>query len=161
MAWLNKAVIVWRQATEAENSTNPHQLPPSFLGEGWGGGLFSKEKKIVRKFDHVGIPTDEEQANELYVAATKVWVTSPLAHPYRIEYLRYEADSPVTGPVRDLPHIAFQVDDLERYMAGEEIVLGPFQVSETLRVVFIFKDGAVFEFMENSGETDWFKDATT
>jgi hypothetical protein len=29
-------------ATKDENSTNPHQLPPSFLGEGWGGGYFQR-----------------------------------------------------------------------------------------------------------------------
>ena len=113
----------------------------------------------MRKFDHVGLPTDEKQPHELYVAETKVWVTDPAAHPYRVEYLRYEPDSPVTGPVRDMPHIAFQVDDLDAYMSGQEIVLGPFQATATLRVVFVLRDGAVFEFMENSGERDWFKDA--
>jgi hypothetical protein len=44
-------------------------------------------------------------------------------------------------------------------MAGEEILLGPMQVIDSLRVVFVLKDGAVFEFMENSGASDWFKDA--
>lgn len=112
----------------------------------------------MRNFDHVGLPTDEKQPNEMYVAETKVWVTDPAAHPYRVEYLRYEPDSPVTGPVRDLPHIAFQVDSLDEYMAGEEIVLGPFYATDTLRVVFVLKDGAVFEFMENSEESShWFK----
>lgn len=113
----------------------------------------------MRKFDHVGIPTGDKQPNELYVSETKVWVTDPAGHPYRIEYLRYEPDSPVKGPVRDLPHIAFQVDNLADYMQEGEVVLGPFQPTESLRVVFVFKDGAVFEFMENSGGQDWFKDA--
>jgi hypothetical protein len=112
----------------------------------------------MRKFDHVGLPITEKQPNERYVVETKVWVTDPRAHPHRIEYLRFEPDSPVTGPVRDLPHIAFQVDNLEHYMADEEVILGPFQPTKTLRVVFILKDGAVFEFMENSGNEDWFKD---
>ena len=65
------------------------------------------------------------------------WVTNPAAHPQRIEYLRYEPDTPVTGPVRELPHIAFQVDNLDDHMAGEEIILGPFNSTKTLRVVFI------------------------
>jgi hypothetical protein len=34
-------------ATGNENSTNPHQLPPSFLGEGWGGGYFRRRIIIV------------------------------------------------------------------------------------------------------------------
>ena len=57
----------------------------------------------MRKFHHVGLPTDEVQPGETYVPDTKVSVTSPDAHPYKVEFLRYEADSPVTGPLRELP----------------------------------------------------------
>ena len=95
----------------------------------------------------------------MYVAATKVWVTDPARHPNRIEYLRFEPDSPVRGPVRDLPHIAFRVEKLDPEIEGAEVLLGPFQATDTLRVVFIFKDGAVFELMENSGAGHWFRGA--
>lgn len=111
----------------------------------------------MREFDHVGLPTDTKQEGEMYVEQTKVWVTDPAAHPYKVEYLRFEPDSPVTGPVRDLPHIAFRVDNLEKAIEGEQVLLGPFNATDTLRVVFIYKDGAVFEFMEHSGEGHWFK----
>ncbi len=111
----------------------------------------------MRKFDHVGVTTDDRQPNEMYVEETRVWVTDPEAHPYRVEYLRYEPDTPVSGPVRTLPHMAFQVDNLEEEMKGCEILLGPFQPTETLRVVFVLKDGAVYEFMENSGAEHWFQ----
>ena len=50
----------------------------------------------MREFHHYGMPTTEKQPGEVYVEATKVWVTDPLAHPLKIEYLRYEPDSPVT-----------------------------------------------------------------
>lgn len=111
----------------------------------------------MRTFDHVGIPTGEKQPEEMYVEATKVWVTDPMRHPQRIEYLRFEPDTPVQGPVRDLPHFAFQVDDLEAEIGGAQILLGPFSPTDTLRVVFIWKDGAVFELMENSVEGHWFR----
>jgi len=111
----------------------------------------------MRAFDHVGIPTDQKQPGEMYVPATKVWVTDPAAHPQRIEFLRYEPDSPVTGPLRDMPHMAFLVDNLEAAMEGSEIVLGPFEPTDTLRVVFVKRDGAVFEYMENSTPGHWFR----
>jgi hypothetical protein len=111
----------------------------------------------MRAFDHIGVPTEEKQPEEMYVEATKVWVTNPLRHPQRIEYLRYEPDSPVKGPMREMPHIAFQVDNLDREMEGAEIILGPFNPTDTLRVVFVLKDGAIFEFMENSVEGPWFR----
>jgi hypothetical protein len=99
----------------------------------------------MRTFDHVGIPTAQNQLEEMYVGQTKVWVTDPMRHPQRIEYLRFEPDSPVTGPVRELPHVAFRVDHLEREIEGAEVLLGPFHATDTLRVVFVLKDGAVFE----------------
>jgi hypothetical protein len=111
----------------------------------------------MREFDHIGVIIDEKQPEEMYVPATKVWVTNPATHPYKIEYLRYEPDSPVTGPVRDLPHIAFRVDNLEEAMADTEVLLGPFNPRDTLRVVFVLKDGAVFEFMENAEDGNWFR----
>jgi hypothetical protein len=102
----------------------------------------------MRRFHHVGVITDERQPGEIYVAETRVHVTNPLHHPYRVEFLRFEPDSPVTGPVRDQPHMAFVVDDLEAEIAGEHVLLGPFRAMEGLRVAFLLKDGAVFECMQ-------------
>src|SRR5687767_6169176 len=67
----------------------------------------------TRIFHHIGLPTDISQPGEVYVADTKVWVTDPRRHPYRVEYLRFEPDSPVTGPLRNLPHVAFRVPDMD------------------------------------------------
>jgi hypothetical protein len=114
----------------------------------------------MQQFDHVGVPTKEKQPNEMYVPATRVWVTDPAVHPHRIEFLRFEPDSPVEGPVRNLPHIAFRVDQLDPLIEGEEILLGPFYATETLRVAFIYKHGAVFEFMESAQPGHWFRAGT-
>ena len=102
----------------------------------------------MRRFHHVGVITDQVQPGEIYVAETKVHVTNPADHPYRVESLRFERDSPVTGPVRELPHMAFVVEDLEGEIAGEQVLLGPFRAMEGLRVAFFLKDGAVFEYMQ-------------
>ena len=110
----------------------------------------------MRRFDHIGLPTAEAHPGELYIPETKVWITDPWVHPQRIEFLRFEPDSQVTGLVRDLPHVAFQVDVLEDELGGGEILLGPFQATPLLRVVFVRIDGAVFEFMENKGDPHWF-----
>ena len=102
----------------------------------------------MREFHHVGMPTDEKQSGEVYVPATKVWVTDPAEHRYRVEFLRFEPDSPVTGPVREQPHFAYKVNDLASEMAGKQVLLGPFTPMEGLQVVFIYEDGAVIEFMQ-------------
>lgn len=111
----------------------------------------------MQDFDHVGLPTDDKQPNEMWVEQTRVWVTDPQVHPYKVEYLRYEPDSPVTGPVRNQPHIAFQVPNLEEAMGDSPVLLGPFNANEFVRVVFVLKDGAVFEYMESKVGKDWHK----
>jgi hypothetical protein len=102
----------------------------------------------MRRFHHVGVITDQVQPGEIYVAETKVHVTNPADHPCWVEYLRFEPDSPVTGPVREQPHMAFAVDDLDAEIVGEQLLLGPFRAMEGLRVVFLLRDGAVFELMQ-------------
>ena len=38
--------------------------------------------------------------------------------------------------------------------AGEKVLLGPFNPTPRLRVVFVEKDGAVIEFMEFESDSD-------
>ncbi len=102
----------------------------------------------MRKFHHIGLPTDEKQPNEMWVEDTRVWVTDPDDHPYKVEFLRYEPDSPVTGPIRDLPHICFVTDDYKREIEGKEVILGPFRPDDTRWVVFVLQDGIAFEYMQ-------------
>lgn len=106
---------------------------------------------MEKHFHHIGLPTNEPQAGERYVAETKVWVTRPEDHAYRVEFLRFEADSPVTGPIRDLPHVAFRVDDMDAALQGENVILEPFEAMPGLTVAFFLKDGAVFEYMAFEG----------
>ena len=113
------------------------------------------------EFDHVGIPCSDVQPDETFVDATRVWVTNPREHPQNIEYLRYEDDSTVTGPLRNQPHVAFRVPKgtLEALMAaGDEVLLEPWEAQkDVVRVGFVLKDGACIEYMEYLGDPSvWF-----
>jgi len=102
----------------------------------------------MRIFHHIGMPTEEVQEGETFVEDTQVWVTRPENHPMRVEFLRFEASSPVTGPIRDMAHVAFRVDDIHAALEGEDVILEPFTPMEGLQVAFFMKDGAVFEYMQ-------------
>jgi len=99
--------------------------------------------------------TDEKKEGESYVATTKVWVTNPHEHPYKIEWLRYEPNSPVTGPVRTQSHIAFQVEDLAQAAQGLKVLLEPFDVGFATVGFYQTADGAVVEFMKYKEDADW------
>jgi hypothetical protein len=92
--------------------------------------------------------TTEKKADEIYVAATKVWVTRFMDHPYHIEWLRYEPDSPVTGAVRNLPHVAYRVDSIEEAAKGLKVLIEPFDAGIARVGFYQTGDGAIVEFME-------------
>lgn len=94
---------------------------------------------MKKEYHHIGLPTDDPQPGEVFVADTSVWITDPRLPPYRVEYLRFEPDSPVHGPLRDMPHVASRVDDMPAALAGETVVLEPFQPSPGFTVAFVPK----------------------
>jgi hypothetical protein len=111
------------------------------------------------RFDHVGIVTTEQQPGESWVESTRVWVTSPRAHPYNIEFVRFEPDSPVTGPLRTEPHLAYRVDDIHAAIEGHTVVLEPFEAAPGFcKAAFVDVGGALVEFIEyaNPDEEGWF-----
>lgn len=110
-------------------------------------------------FDHIGLITDDAKPGESWVEATRVWVTSPRAHPYNVEWLRFAPDTPVTGLLRHKPHVAYRVDDVRVAIEGLEVLAEPFDVgSGFLTVAFAVVDDAVVEFMQyaNPAEEGWF-----
>lgn len=99
-------------------------------------------------FDHIGLITEEKKDGEFYVEKTKVWVTDSEKHPYKIEWLRYEKDSPVKGPVREKSHIAYRVENLEEASKGLKVLLEPFDSGKDFVGFYETIDGAVVEFMQ-------------
>ena len=101
------------------------------------------------KFDHIGLITDQKKGDEILIKATKVWVTDYNKHPYKVEWLRFEKDSPVEGPVREKPHIAYQVDDLKKASRGLKVLLEPYESIPGIKVGFYeYDDGTVIELMQ-------------
>lgn len=100
------------------------------------------------QFDHLGMITTEKKSDEIFVAATRVWVTDFRKHPFHIEWLRYEPDSPVTGPVRERPHVAFRVESISEAAKGLKVLLEPFDAGIATVGFYQTGDGAVVEFME-------------
>ena len=100
-------------------------------------------------FHHYGVPTSAKHDNETYIEGGKVYATNPEAHPYRVEFLRFEADSPLPEAVRTQPHAAFIVDSLDDALKGQEVVIPPFDATPQFRVAFINDGGALIEVMEN------------
>jgi hypothetical protein len=105
------------------------------------------------QFDHIGLITAETKPGERFVAATKVWVTDMERHPFHVEWLRFEPDSPVKGPVREMPHVAYRVDAIADAAKGLKVLLEPFDAGIAKVGFYQTDDGAVIEFMEYHKES--------
>lgn len=99
-------------------------------------------------FHHFGVPTSARGNEETYIEGGKVFTTDPETHPYRIEFLRFEADSEMPDLLKNNPHAAFMVDDLDAALSGQNIVVEPFDATPTLRVAFITDGDALIELMQ-------------
>jgi hypothetical protein len=102
----------------------------------------------MRRYHHIGIPTDVVREGEVYLENFKVHVVSFEKSPYGVEWLRFEPDSPTCELVRTVPHVAFEVDDLEAEIAGKEVIIPPNSPSEEVTVAFIVDGGAPIEFLQ-------------
>ena len=95
----------------------------------------------MRTLHHIGIPTEWQHENETYLADAKLYITDATTSPNKIEWLRFEADSPMPKMLKATPHIAYQVDDLESEMVGKEVLMEPFSPMEGVTVAFVIEEG--------------------
>jgi hypothetical protein len=100
------------------------------------------------RYHHCGIPTNTDFEGATYLPNFKVHVSDYLATPYAIQWMRFDADCPLPDLVKTVPHVAFEVDDLEAAILGQHVIIGPNEPSEGVRVAFIEAAGAPIEFLQ-------------
>lgn len=102
----------------------------------------------MKKFNHIGIPTSVEHADEVFNPDIGLYVTNFAESENRIEWLRFLEDSPMPDELKTTAHVAYEVDDLEAAMKGKKILLEPFNASESLKIAFVMEDEAPVELMQ-------------
>jgi len=116
-----------------------HDPPPVVSKLGW-------------RYHHVGIPTDLPRPNETHVEAFGIHACGFSTSPFGIEWMRYSADSPLHPAIKTLPHVAFEVDDLDAALEGQEVIFAPGSPSEGVRTAMILVDGAPVELIYFSSD---------
>ena len=103
------------------------------------------------EFHHIGIPTDTQHEGENYLEGAKLFVTDATKCPFKIEWLRFEPESPMPEQLKTTPHVAFVVQDMAAALEGQDVLIEPFEPMEGVTVAFIMHDGAPVEFMTVNG----------
>jgi hypothetical protein len=112
--------------------------PPAAVAE-WGW-----------RYHHLGIPTDIPRDGEIHLEELGMHVSGFGTSPYGVEWMRFDDDSPVSELVQTVPHIAFEVDDLESALDGKELIGEVSSPMEGIRVAMILHNGMPVELLEFS-----------
>jgi hypothetical protein len=99
------------------------------------------------RFNHVGIPTTRRFEGEIQLPHLKMTVSDHQDNPFGIQWQRYWADAPYPDLVKTVPHVAFEVDELEEALAGHPVIIEPNSPSVGVTVAFITVNGAPVELM--------------
>ena len=102
------------------------------------------------KFHHLGVPTNIKMPDEIYLPEFKVYVSGFSSSPFGIEWMRFEKDSPISNLIQSVPHIAFEVEDLDLELTEHDlnIITEPNSTAPGIRVAMIEHNGAPVELIE-------------
>jgi hypothetical protein len=112
-----------------------HEPPSVIARQGW-------------RYHHVGIPTSIPHPNERYIPHLKIHVSGFESSPYGIEWMRFDPDCQISELIRTVPHIAFEVDNLDTALVDKTLIGEVGSPSDGVRVAMILDDGAPIELIE-------------
>jgi hypothetical protein len=119
--------------------------------DGGGAAVRGAGAGVGVKFHHLGIPTTVERAGEVYVPHLGFHCTDHERNPFGIQWMCYDPDCAVPPLVREVPHVAFEVDDLEAALVGKTVIIPPNSPSPGVLVAFIEEAGAPVELLQFTG----------
>ena len=112
-----------------------HEPPPAVAKWGW-------------RYHHLGIPTTVSRKGERYIKHLKIHVAGFDSSPYGIEWMRFDSDCPISDIIKTVPHVAFEVHDLDAELKGKRILFPPGVPSDGVRAAMIIHNGAPIELIE-------------
>lgn len=98
----------------------------------------------------MGIPTTEVKENETYIPHLKFYVSGFPTSPFGIEWMRFDEDCPMHPLVQSVPHVAFEVDDIEQEIKerGLRLLTPVNSPSKGITVAMIEHNGAPIELIQ-------------
>ena len=121
-----------------------------------------KDTKILRKdheppiavakwrwrYHHMGIPTKNPIPGEKYYSHLKMHVSGFETSPFGIEWMRFDPDCVISELVKTVPHIAFEVDNIESALEKLGMNAEITSPAKRIRVTMIVHNGAPIELIE-------------
>ena len=88
-------------------------------------GAKNRNHKQPMKYNHVGIPTTERFEGEIDLPDLKMTVSAHDNNPFGIQWQRYWENAPYPDLVKTIPHVAFEVKDLDAALKNQKVIIAP------------------------------------
>ena len=104
------------------------------------------------EYMHIGIPITNRKPCMVYNEGAKFWASQVNDYDYKIEYLKCEEVTPFPEVLHRNPHVAYRVDDLQKYMDdADSVICGPMDANDKGdKLAFVWKDGAILELYQEA-----------
>ncbi len=106
------------------------------------------------QFHHVGIPITEKRTGEKYSSTFKMYTSGGENEVFRIQYHRFEPDSPLHPLIQTKTHVAFKVASITEAIKGKQLLLDPYFPFPGFKVAIIEEQGMPIEFIETDLSED-------
>ena len=101
------------------------------------------------KYHHTHFIANIPQKNEIYNEEFDTYSTDIKSNPYGIAWMRCEEKCTFPDIIKKVPHLGFEVDNIEEAIRGKEILVKPFSPSHGgVKVAFIMENNIPIELME-------------
>jgi hypothetical protein len=100
------------------------------------------------KYNHIGIPTKARFAGEIDVPHLAMTVSDHQNNAFGIQWQRYWEGASYPELVKTVPHVAFEVEDLDTAIVGQTTLIAPNSPSPGVIVAMIEVNGAPVELMQ-------------
>jgi len=104
------------------------------------------------KYHHVGIPTTESFEGEIDLPDLKMTVSDHENNAFGIQWQRYWENAPYPDVVKKVPHVAFEVEDLDAALKNQKVIIAPNRPRKGLTVAFIEVNGAPVELIHSEND---------
>lgn len=105
-------------------------------------------KDVSYEFHHLGIPSQEIRKDERFSARFGMHTSDSQCGLARVQWHRFDPESPLDPLIRSVPHLAFKVSNLDAAIAGARLLLAPYEPIQGFRVAMIEDGGLPIELIE-------------
>jgi hypothetical protein len=113
---------VKREGTVRGGFPNDHDSHVQMISSWRSQASENRRSWTKLKFHLLGIPTFSPRSGETYLEKYGLYCTDHESNPFGSQWMRYDKDCPLPEIVQTVPHVAFEVDDLEEALLGHEIL---------------------------------------